>query len=556
VEIKENNPLHCMCGQAKKGKREPPRDIQDVGKTNTSLTTTPTPMLDLGKYGVASGDQMLSVKAIGSHSQLSNATTIVDDIEDLAEKYEPFIPNYRSWLVIIDVNMTDETKNTECTGAVVAPRWIISSRSCVCGDEYGCNILKLKKEQPDHEVYVYPGFQYAKSSDVKPIRVGKILIHQKNFTYSDIALLQLDEDLNYNLGIMPICLPQYPFDNDEGVDAWISGYNFYFHRKVPTSKKCRTISGPKKNSFCKFPFKRKFRNRTTEYKNCVGNPAPIHPECTKLQHEMNWTRTEKLPKGMYKIIIRKDISKDPQREENYPGLKGDILELECHKVIGESGYCGTCLSTAKKGEPGYCGEDQATEEEDKERWEKEKPRPSEWGGWGLCDPMCRQVEFTGYHWSNQPHLKEIMRKISPHKDCREHHGEGENVTRLCLYQEQGLDVQASFKLVNDVFTPVKNHEQRYGLSAVQPSVGDSGAPVFTFMDVPGDDGSTRQKTAAVLLGIISESQYKTLNDKEFASSEERDKMSDQVVSRLVPVMKWIKKHISKDHVCIEYPKSE
>ena len=28
VEIKENNPLHCMCGQAKKGKREPPRDIQ------------------------------------------------------------------------------------------------------------------------------------------------------------------------------------------------------------------------------------------------------------------------------------------------------------------------------------------------------------------------------------------------------------------------------------------------------------------------------------------------------------------------------------------------
>ena len=87
-----------------------------MGKTNTSLTTTPTPMLDLGKYGVASGDQMLSVKAIGSHSQLSNATTIVHDIEDLAEKYEPFIPNYRSWLVIIDVNMTDEAKNTECTG--------------------------------------------------------------------------------------------------------------------------------------------------------------------------------------------------------------------------------------------------------------------------------------------------------------------------------------------------------------------------------------------------------------------------------------------------------
>lgn len=28
---------------------------------------------------------------------------------------------------------------------------------------YGCHLLNLKKEQPDHEVYVYPGFQYRKS---------------------------------------------------------------------------------------------------------------------------------------------------------------------------------------------------------------------------------------------------------------------------------------------------------------------------------------------------------------------------------------------------------
>ena len=85
-----------------------------MGKTNVSLTT-PTPMIDLGKYGFASEDRMRSVKAIGSHSHLGG-TTKIDDIEEIAEKYEPFIPNYRSWLVIIDVNMTDETKNTECTG--------------------------------------------------------------------------------------------------------------------------------------------------------------------------------------------------------------------------------------------------------------------------------------------------------------------------------------------------------------------------------------------------------------------------------------------------------
>ena len=87
---------------------------------------------------------------------------------------------------------------------------------------------------------------------------------------------------------------------------------------------------------------------------------------------------------------------DPQRDKNYPRLEGDFLELECHKVIGDNGYCGTCLPFAKKGYPGYCGDDEATEEKNKTRWEREKPRPSGWGGWGLCDPMCRQVQFTGY----------------------------------------------------------------------------------------------------------------------------------------------------------------
>ena len=35
-------------------------------------------------------------------------------------------------------------------------------------------------------------------------------------------------------------------------------------------------------------------------------------------------------------------------------------------------------------------------------------------------------------------------------------------------------------MVNDDFSPVENHPIVYGTSAVQPSVGDSGAPVFTF----------------------------------------------------------------------------
>ena len=73
---------------------------------------------------------------------------------------------------------------------------------------------------------------------------------------------------------------------------------------------------------------------------------------------------------------------------------------------------------------------------------------------------------------------------------------------------------------------------------------------FTLDTVLSDDLRKKNVSAAVLMGIISVSQYKTFNDKIYASSQEREEISDQVVSRVLPVMKWIKKHIEKDHYCI------
>ena len=73
----------------------------------------------------------------------------------------------------------------------------------------------------------------------------------------------------------------------------------------------------------------------------------------------------------------------------------DFVELECRKEIGKSGWCGTCLKTAKKGQPGYCGKDAVTPEDIIE-FDKEMPRPTAWGGWGFCDPLCRQLEYSGY----------------------------------------------------------------------------------------------------------------------------------------------------------------
>ena len=87
----------------------------------------------------------------------------IDEQNDLKKKYAPFVPQMRPWLVIVEVNMTEVTLNTECTGAVLSPWWVVTSRSCVCGDSYGCN-LQLLNEKQKTEVFVYPGFRYIKKS--------------------------------------------------------------------------------------------------------------------------------------------------------------------------------------------------------------------------------------------------------------------------------------------------------------------------------------------------------------------------------------------------------
>ena len=41
-----------------------------------------------------------------------------------------------------------------------------------------------------------------------PIEVQRVHVHSLNYTYSDIALFKLKTKLDYNLGILPICLPE------------------------------------------------------------------------------------------------------------------------------------------------------------------------------------------------------------------------------------------------------------------------------------------------------------------------------------------------------------
>ena len=59
-------------------------------------------------------------------------------------------------------NTVDVNGSTECTGAVVSPWWVITSRSCLCGDQYGCKLAR-HNDNDKYKVFVYPGFRYIKS---------------------------------------------------------------------------------------------------------------------------------------------------------------------------------------------------------------------------------------------------------------------------------------------------------------------------------------------------------------------------------------------------------
>ena len=38
--------------------------------------------------------------------------------------------------------------------------------------------------------------------------MAAVHVHSKNYTFTDVALLKLENKLDYSLGVMPICLPE------------------------------------------------------------------------------------------------------------------------------------------------------------------------------------------------------------------------------------------------------------------------------------------------------------------------------------------------------------
>ena len=107
---KENNPKYCRCGEARVGKKVMPRDIQDWQEEEP--TTVPN------DYGEAT-KKTLTMKSLDNNKHMPDTgslESLVRDEKEIREKFAPYIPQLRPWLVIIEVNMTNSSLNTECTG--------------------------------------------------------------------------------------------------------------------------------------------------------------------------------------------------------------------------------------------------------------------------------------------------------------------------------------------------------------------------------------------------------------------------------------------------------
>ena len=96
------------------------QDFEETTVPPPTTTTTMVPIIlqQLAGAGVAIGHRSMSVRAISSSDNLPEFFFNVEDEKEIREKFEPFTPQLRPWLVIVEVNMTDEKLNTECTGTL------------------------------------------------------------------------------------------------------------------------------------------------------------------------------------------------------------------------------------------------------------------------------------------------------------------------------------------------------------------------------------------------------------------------------------------------------
>jgi len=537
VKVRKNNPNLCRCGEMRT-KDAPDITIIEPDDEEEKITT------EAPNNVVAYEDKSVLKLFSDGQTKLEKAGAVMD-----MKDFEPYQPQERPWLMVIRLQKEDEVDFVECTGSLISMNFVLTSKSCICWDEFGCNVTKRAEKIDDNNSYVVPALFYKVAKSVKVVeasmfqeysRVGFVIDPHKGRAKNDILMMNLRNPFNFSSLIMPICLPQEDFDEDENLEAYILGFNFYLHNKVPDTDKCVTVGGPRQEK-CKH-FVRK--DDDTVIKGCSFLGTYRAPECIELMKFMNWTHL--LPDDLDRVTVEFNVSQIPedQRKSRFAGFKKELASIDCFdETPGQYGWCGTCQSEAKKGERGYCGPDQAVEGDD--LYEAELSRPSEFGGWGFCDKLCQTSQNPGFR--GEPVLLETMRLVKDHDECKSPLGSKNynDFWRMCLQAQQILHKKLTYrKLAANKFEEVQDPHPDREKVIVPPriltSIGDAGAPIFKIIK------KKEGRANAVLIGIMGTNQYQPrVAQNLFAQDSFKHRNMSEIITRIKPMMKFIKKTLNQ-----------